>query len=134
MQWTAVYIREAHASDIWPLKFTYEQLAPTTLAERCARARALARELALDVAGFELLVDGMDDSLDAALGAWPTNYYVLGRDGSLLFDAVAAADAAGACEGGGEVRRLEAYVRHRLFSALPQAAAERRGRMRRRER
>ncbi|KAJ1621052.1 hypothetical protein T492DRAFT_847319 [Pavlovales sp. CCMP2436] len=81
-----------------------------TLAERCERTESFSAEMGLTAAGFDCLVDGMGNALNAALGAWPTNYYVLGRSGELLFDAAVAIDADGAFEGGGEARKLFAFV------------------------
>ena len=83
VQWAVAYIGEAHASDTWPLKFSHERPTPTTLAQRAAYAVQCSSELGLD--GFRLCVDGMANPLNAALGAWPTAYYVLSRAGQLLY-------------------------------------------------
>jgi|Transcript_10570 hypothetical protein len=80
-----VYICEAHASDVWPLAFSYERVCPTNDAERAQYARDCARDLGFARAGFRLLCDTMDDTFNAALGAWPTSYYVLDRHAELVF-------------------------------------------------
>jgi len=79
-----VYICEAHASDVWPLKFSYEQPRPTSLGQRAGRARKCSRELGFEAAGFSLLCDGLDDRFNAAFGAWPTSYLLVDRSGALL--------------------------------------------------
>lgn len=99
MQWLFVGITEAHASDVWPLAFSFEQKNCTDVADRCIRTRSLCAELfpppppvlgggsvaSDDAIGWRVLVDTMDDSFHKALGAWPTNYYVMRRDGVLMF-------------------------------------------------
>lgn len=85
IQWAVVYIREAHAADVWPLKYSYERPAPASAAERAQYARDCAAELGFTRADFRLLCDGMDDAFNTALGAWPTAYYVLDRSGCLVF-------------------------------------------------
>lgn len=84
MQWAAVYIREAHASDVWPLKFSFEQPQPSDLAERAQYARRASADLGFAAAGIETLCDGMDDAFNTAFGAWPTAYYLLDERGTLL--------------------------------------------------
>lgn len=99
MQWIFVGITEAHASDVWPLAFSFEQKNCTDMADRCTRTSSLCAELfhpppsvsggggvaSDDPIGWRVLVDTMDDSFHKALGAWPTNYYVMRRDGVLMF-------------------------------------------------
>mmetsp|Transcript_8116 Transcript_8116/g.10214 ORF Transcript_8116/g.10214 Transcript_8116/m.10214 type:complete len:107 (+) Transcript_8116:1111-1431(+) len=72
------------------------------MADRCTRTSSLCAELfhpppsvsggggvaSDDPIGWPstgVLVDTMDDSFHKALGAWPTNYYVMRRDGVLMF-------------------------------------------------
>lgn len=106
VQWAMVYIAEAHAADTWPLKFSFERPRPASLAERLAYAAETSQSLGFAAAGFRLLVDSMDDRLNAAFGAWPTAYYALDRAGRLLFigeEATSGADAY-------DVRGLFAFV------------------------
>lgn len=79
-----VYICEAHASDVWPLKYSFEQPAPTSLTQRAAYARRCANELSFAASGFKLLCDGMDDGFNAGFGSWPTSYYLVDHSGTLL--------------------------------------------------
>lgn len=86
-----LYITEAHASDVWPLKFSYERPRPKSEAERVRYAREYADEVGFVCAGFKLLVDRMDNAGNNALGAWPTSYFVLDRFGQLAFIGQASA-------------------------------------------
>ena len=84
MQVVVVYIREAHASDTWPMKFSHERPSPQTLEQRVEYARDCVEELGLP-AEWLLRVDGMEDSFNAAFGAWPTCYYVVGEGQRLQY-------------------------------------------------
>ncbi|KAI9032477.1 hypothetical protein DFJ74DRAFT_764160 [Hyaloraphidium curvatum] len=85
----AVYIREAHASDEWPIRSArfardgkpVEVRAHVSLNDR-ARAAAGFR----DAFGFRvpILLDGMDDAFDAAYAPWPIRFFVL-QDGRAEF-------------------------------------------------
>lgn len=79
-----VYICEAHASDVWPLKFSFEQPRPTSLVQRAQYAMAASDELGFEAAGFRLLCDGMDDAFNVAFGAWPAAYFLVNAHGALL--------------------------------------------------
>lgn len=92
MQWTVVYICEAHASDVWPLKFSFEQPKPTSIFQRAEYARKCSVELGFDAAGFGVLCDGMDGCFNTAFGAWPTAYMLVDQSGELLHVGEAAAD------------------------------------------
>jgi len=84
VQWLVVYIREAHASDVWPLKFSFERPRPRSIAERAAYTRECSEQLGFGAAGFGLLCDGMDNRFNASFGSWPTAYYLVRRSGELL--------------------------------------------------
>lgn len=112
MQWSVIYICEAHATDVWPLKYSYEHPAPTSLRQRAEYARRCSHELGFEAAGFNLLVDGLDDSFNAAFGAWPTAYYLVDREGALLHVGEADGD-----EHGYDVRRFVTAVRKAISRA-----------------
>jgi len=107
VQWAVIYICEAHASDVWPLKFSFERPRPTSLAARTQYARECSLEHGFDAAGFRVLCDGMEDSFNAEFGAWPTSYYLLDQRGELLF--VGEPERG---EYGYDVRRFIDAVRH----------------------
>lgn len=55
---------------------------PLSPEERLALARRAAAEMEL---GFPLLVDGLDDAVDAAYAAWPERLYLVDRDGIIVY-------------------------------------------------
>lgn len=89
-----MYICEAHASDVWPLKFSFERPRPTSLTQRAQYAMAASGELGFEAAGFRVLCDGMDDPFNAAFGAWPTAYFLVDERGTLLHVGEAESDEA----------------------------------------
>lgn len=101
-----LYICEAHASDTWPLKFSHEQPRPASLEQRQAYALRCAASLGFSSSGFRCLVDTMDDACNAALGAWPTAYFVVDDAGTLLYIGEAKEG-----EYGYDLRELTAFVR-----------------------
>jgi len=79
-----VYIMEAHASDTWPMAFKGEKPSPKDLNQRIKYAQACAAEHGFPVS-FRVLVDSMTNDFNAAFGAWPTCYYVVGEDKKLNY-------------------------------------------------
>lgn len=80
-----VYIREAHASDTWPMKFSIEWPRPTTMAQRVEYALTCSDDLELPQ-DFPVYVDSVKtDAFDEAFHAWPTCYYVVSNQGKLLY-------------------------------------------------
>ena len=55
---------------------------PLTLAERHALAQRCTEEMRLP---FPLLVDGMDDAVEAAWAAWPERLYLVDADGTVIY-------------------------------------------------
>ncbi|HLJ12969.1 MAG TPA: tetratricopeptide repeat protein [Bryobacteraceae bacterium] len=81
-----IYIREAHAGDMWQSTRNLREgvnLAPaTTLAEKEDHAAMCSRKLQL---GFPALVDGMDGGVETAYSAWPSRAFIIGVDGRILY-------------------------------------------------
>jgi hypothetical protein len=81
-----VYIREAHPEDGWVLASNRgEGVAiadPATLEERADAAEACAVRLRIRM---PVLIDGLDDAVARAYGAWPDRFYLIGRDGRIAF-------------------------------------------------
>lgn len=81
-----VYIEEAHARDVWPLESNVRDKVvystPQDLAERTGLATTCAKAMQID---FPMLVDDVDNSVARAYTAWPTRFYVVGRDGRIAF-------------------------------------------------
>jgi hypothetical protein len=82
-----VYVREAHASDEWVMgsntRLGIELPQPLTDAER----RAVAAQFVEAQGGlpFPVAVDGVDDRVGRAYGAWPERLYVLDAEGRVAW-------------------------------------------------
>merc|ERR1712048_1515352 len=79
-----VYIREAHASDRWPMKWAIEWPEPESLDARIACAQTCDTDLGWSPQ-VQVFVDGMEDSFCHSFGAWPAGGYVVDAAGELLF-------------------------------------------------
>jgi len=81
-----VYIREAHPEDGWVLASNRGEgisvQDPATYAERAEVAETCAIRLRLRI---PVLLDGLDDAVARAYGAWPDRLYLVGRDGHIAF-------------------------------------------------
>jgi thiol-disulfide isomerase/thioredoxin len=81
-----VYIEEAHARDVWPLKSNAKEKIDYAThqnpGERVQVANTCASKMQIE---FPMLVDDMNDSVDRAYSAWPTRLYVVDRDGRIAF-------------------------------------------------
>lgn len=72
-----VYIREAHASDQWPLGTLVCIKQHTSIDERLQAAQQLIDR------GFTLplVCDTMDNAIEAAYAAWPERYLIIDEGG-----------------------------------------------------
>lgn len=90
MNFLCVYIQEAHPSDGWQVQANLDEdvvmAAPKTMAEREAVAEVCMLKLSLDM---PMVVDAMDDAIDAAYNALPERLYLLDADGRVVFKTVA---------------------------------------------
>ena len=67
----AVYIRESHARDEWPVGLPFSAFdAPKTLEERCGLAQRFVDMWRLSK-NIPVLVDSMDNAFNDAYAAWP---------------------------------------------------------------
>lgn len=94
VQFLGIYIREAHALDgilperqsgTWLMGSPERGLlveTPFSMQERQALARRCAQETEL---GFPLLVDDLDDAVEAAYAAWPERLYLVDLDGTVVY-------------------------------------------------
>jgi len=80
-----VYICEAHASDIWPMKWKIEWESPKNLQQRMKYAKICCDELDLNDTFSTIVIDGMENTFNSDFGTWPTAYYVIGNDAKLLY-------------------------------------------------
>jgi len=76
-----VYIREAHASDEWPLGNIVCIKQHVCIEERVAAAKSFVADYEYDLPCF---VDTMDNAFDATFSVWPERYYLIGADDKLL--------------------------------------------------
>lgn len=81
-----IYIREAHASGDWQSTRNQREgidVPPArTLSEKQDHAVMCTRSLHL---AFPALLDGMDNQVETAYGAWPSRAFVIGRDGLVRY-------------------------------------------------
>ena len=81
-----VYIREAHPEDGWVVIDNREDdirvFDPTTDAERRRVVESCAPRLSVRM---PVVIDGIEDGIAAAYGAWPDRLYLVGRDGRIAF-------------------------------------------------
>jgi len=81
-----VYIREAHAHDVWPNGDSISQTVrrPVSDKERCALAQRMREELSMDLPIF---VDSVEDSFETHFAPWPFRFYVVDKDARLRYKA-----------------------------------------------
>ena len=81
-----VYIREAHPEDGWVVIDNREDdirvFDPTTDAERRRVVESCVLRLSVRM---PVVIDGIEDGVAAAYGAWPDRLYLVGRDGRIAF-------------------------------------------------
>ena len=81
-----VYIEEAHARDVWPLKSNERggivYGTPADMNERNGLATTCARAMKIE---FPMLVDDIGNAVAQAYTAWPTRFYVVDPAGRIAF-------------------------------------------------
>ena len=81
-----VYIQEAHPADGWQVTSNTRDgvliASHREFVERRAAAMECAERLGLTA---PLLLDGMDNAVDKAYGAWPERLYVLSLEGTIAY-------------------------------------------------
>jgi hypothetical protein len=81
-----VYVREAHPSDGWQVQQNERQgvivATPRTLEEREKAATQCSAHLELKI---PIVIDNMDDKVEAAYSGWPDRIYVLDKDGKIVY-------------------------------------------------
>lgn len=81
-----VYIQEAHPTDGWQVPNNERDgvliARHRAMPERRRVAASCANALSLTT---PLLVDGMENAVDRAYGAWPERLYVIARDGTIAY-------------------------------------------------
>jgi len=82
----AVYILEAHPTDVWQMQSNVRDSvlfrSPTNEAERSNVATACWRKLGIK---FPALLDGFDNRVEAAYTGWPDRLYLVDRGGRVVY-------------------------------------------------
>ena len=69
-----IQIREAHASDVWPIGNIVDVKEHRTLSDRLAAAREMVKETQLEI---PVLADTMDDTFLKLYSPWPFRFFVV---------------------------------------------------------
>lgn len=79
-----VYIREAHARDVWPIgdDVSLSVTAPQTSAERCQLALEMCNKLCLDL---PVLVDPVGDTFEALFSPWPFRFFIIDSNATMRY-------------------------------------------------
>lgn len=90
MAFYAIYIEEAHPSDIWQMRSNVNEGVvfrnPRSDAERVHVAESCVRTLGIH---FPALIDGIDNTVERLYTGWPDRLYLIGRDGRVVFKSAA---------------------------------------------
>jgi hypothetical protein len=82
----AVYILEAHPSDVWQMQSNVHDkvvfASPRTFDERTNVAGLCVRKLGIK---FPALIDGFENSTEKAYTGWPDRLYLIDRDGRVAY-------------------------------------------------
>jgi Iodothyronine deiodinase len=82
----AVYIQEAHPSDIWQMQSNVREgiifRNPRSERERSQLAESCVRTLGIH---FPALIDGMDNSVERLYTGWPDRLFLIDRDGRIVY-------------------------------------------------
>ena len=86
MVFYAVYIMEAHPTDIWQMRSNITDNVlfanPKTDEERAFVAGACVRKLGIK---FPAVIDGIDNRTEVAYTGWPDRLYLIDRDGKVVY-------------------------------------------------
>ena len=86
MGFYAVYILEAHPTDVWTMQSNVRDgvlfRSPRDEAERASVAGTCVRKLGIK---FPALLDSFDNRVEAAYTGWPDRLSLIGRGGRVLY-------------------------------------------------
>ena len=86
MAFYAVYIEEAHPTDIWQMRSNVREGVlfrnPQSDAEREGVAQSCVRNLGIR---FPALIDGIGNTVERMYTGWPDRLYLIARDGRVAF-------------------------------------------------
>ncbi len=82
----AVYILEAHPTDVWEMQSNYRDKvlfrSPRDEEERASVAGTCVRKLGIK---FPAVVDSFDNRIETAYTGWPDRLYLIDTDGRVLY-------------------------------------------------
>jgi type I thyroxine 5'-deiodinase len=82
----AVYILEAHPSDVWQMQSNIRDKvifsSPKDEGERAEVAGACVRKLGIK---FPALIDGFENRTEIAYTGWPDRLYLIDREGKVVY-------------------------------------------------
>ncbi len=86
MAFHAVYIREAHPTDVWQMSSNIRERVlfrdPRTEAERTGVAESCVRKLGIR---FPALIDGIENTVESEYTGWPDRLYLIDRRGRVVY-------------------------------------------------
>ena len=86
MTFYAVYILEAHPTDVWQMESNIKDhvlfASPKNEEERAFVAGACVRKLGIK---FPAIIDGIENRTEVAYTGWPDRLYLIGSDGKVVF-------------------------------------------------
>ena len=86
VEFYAVYILEAHPSDVWQMQSNVRDnvvfASPKSAEERDLVAGMCVRKLGIK---FPALIDGFDNTIEKAYTGWPDRLYLIDRDGRVVY-------------------------------------------------
>ena len=86
MSFLAVYILEAHPSDVWQMQSNLKDqvvfASPKNEEERAFVAGACVRKLGIK---FPAVLDGFENTTEKAYTGWPDRLYLIDRDGKIAY-------------------------------------------------
>ena len=86
MAFYAIYIQEAHPSDIWQMQINIRDKVvfrnPRSDAERFQVAESCVRTLGIR---FPALIDGMDNTVEKQYTGWPDRLFLIDREGKVVY-------------------------------------------------
>lgn len=86
MAFYAVYVQEAHPSDIWQMQSNVRENVvfrnPRSEGERTQVAESCVRNLGIR---FPALIDGMDNAVEQQYTGWPDRMFLINREGRVVY-------------------------------------------------
>jgi Iodothyronine deiodinase len=90
VEFFVIYIKEAHPEDGWALTYNrragIEPQDPRSFEERTELAASCAIRMRTSI---PVLIDDLDNEVARQYGGWPDRLYLIGRDGTVVFQGAA---------------------------------------------